>query len=119
MAGFILPEFGQTITTCDMLADIKAGRTFCPKTQHNATKPYLRPPAINAIKDTIVELVNDPTTEFQHGTKKQYERLLYNMVERRADVTWLMLVVATLKPNHSFFSPDYEPPPRKNTAVFT
>jgi hypothetical protein len=94
-----LPSFNSSLITVQYMIDIKEGSIWCPRYDYLKLRPCPRRP----LKCFILEEVLKELDKFKE------KRITGIDDKHQPDVEWLLVVLATLNPNHRFFAKDYVP----------
>jgi len=97
--GFYLASPNSTLITVQYMLDIKDGVTWCPLYEDVRIRPCPRKP----LKQLIIQ-------EVKNELKKK-DGNLSNWIDEKhqPDVEWLLVILATLNPEHRYFQKQYVP----------
>ena len=115
MRGYLLPDYETTMVTTDFLAAVKAGKCYCPHKDEKVYQPCAHPPLMQTIKDEILKLTPEKTAG---KMRLKVDQLNFFMMNKRPGVDFLLLMLAKLNPDHSFFDINYRPPKNPSSPAF-
>ena len=94
-----MPSFSSTLVTVQYMLDIKDSKIWCPRYDYLKIRPCPRRP----LKQYILEEVHLELDKFNEKRKTGIDE------KHQPDIEWLLVVLATLNPEHRYFAKDYIP----------
>jgi hypothetical protein len=97
--GYHLPSIKSTLVTENYLINVMDGSYWCPKVEEIKLRQCPRPPEKRVLLKKFLDLMEGKATGIseKHSPNKE----------------WLLIMIATLKPEDEIFRKDYLPPAKK------
>ena len=112
--GFCMPSAKSSICTIEFMMAVRRRECYCPTYTEMSQRACPKPPTVKIVKKAVVEALGRAV--FNPRCAKELAdqcRILLKFLEvKEADRRWLLIILATVEPDHDFFGKSYVAPKR-------